>query len=75
MVKVNVRFTINSSSEKISFSTLSEIDNKEISAVLTDKLLNWEMRVKEAAVRNMLNKEVGQEQAKNIEVKLTKEIT
>ncbi|UTW70125.1 hypothetical protein KHA80_05525 [Anaerobacillus sp. HL2] len=75
MEKVNVRFTLNSTSGKISFSALNEIvENNEIAATLTDKLSSWEMRVKEAAINNILVKEVGEEQAKNIKVKITKEI-
>ncbi|QOY36497.1 hypothetical protein AWH56_002060 [Anaerobacillus isosaccharinicus] len=73
MEKVNVRFTLNSSSGKISFSALNEIENEEIAAALTDKLLSWEMRVKEAAINNMIKNEFGEEQAKSIKVKITKE--
>lgn len=71
--KVNVRFTLNSTSGKISFSALNEIENKEIAAALTDKLSSWEMRVKEAAVNNMIKNEFGEEQAKSIKVKIINE--
>ncbi len=71
--KVKVFFTVNSATGKVTFSAINEIENNEIAATLTDMLLNWEMRIKEAAIQSLLINEVGAEQAKNIKVKLITE--
>jgi hypothetical protein len=68
MEDVKVRFSVNSSLGRFSFDDIHDLHSHPVAQVIQEKMVAWEQKFKGIAIHHLLHKEIGQEQAKQIQV-------
>ncbi|GAJ60123.1 hypothetical protein B23_3349 [Geobacillus thermoleovorans B23] len=68
MEDVKVRFSVNSSLGKFSFDDIHDLHSHPVAQMIQEKMVAWEQKFKGSAIHHLLHKEIGQEQAKQIQV-------
>jgi hypothetical protein len=68
MEDVKVRFSVNSGLGKFSFDDINNLHSHPVAQIIKEKGIAWEQKFKEIAIGHLLNKEIGQEQAKRIHI-------
>ncbi|MFB5284674.1 hypothetical protein [Peribacillus sp. Hz7] len=71
MEEVQIRFSVYNGSEKVSFDSITDLGNHEISQQIKQKVNDCELKITETAILHLLGEKIGTYQSNNIQVTFT----